>query len=120
MLTFIRNDSLEAIRSKLIILYILNVTDIIFTLFLIDTGYFIEANSFMSGVVQSTTGSLLLKAVLPAALILFLYIRFKDAHYKQLKYSNYIINAALGLYVLINLSHVFWVSLIPVFMVLSQ
>ena len=118
MMAFIKNYSLENIKNKLLILYILNVTDIIFTLLLLSNGLYMEVNTLMAKAVQSPTASLALKVILPAILFIFIYFRMHKASAKQLKQSNLIINFATAVYVVINVSHIIWISLIPVFMIL--
>jgi hypothetical protein len=83
MITFIKDYNLESIRKKLILLYILNVTDILFTLLLLQTGYFTEVNIFMMKAVQSPVISVLLKIILPAALLFYIFKRMKDAEAMQ-------------------------------------
>jgi hypothetical protein len=51
MIAFIKNYSLDNIKNKLLMLYILNVTDIVFTLLLLSTGFYMEANGLMSNAV---------------------------------------------------------------------
>ncbi|MBZ9636817.1 DUF5658 family protein [Clostridium sp. FP1] len=102
---FIKNYTFENIKHKLLILYILNVTDIFFTLLLLSTGLFMEANRLMINVVQSTSASFILKIVLPALLLLYIYIRMKRATVTQLKQSNIILNIITGVYIIINISH---------------
>lgn len=105
----IRNSKLSPIRIKLIWLYLLNVTDIIFTLFLLETGMFIEANFIMAPLVNNNPLlSLGIKLAIPLILLSFLFYRMKKATDKQLIYSNIIITGCLGFYVLVNLSHIFW------------
>ena len=98
LIPFINNHTLENIKYKFLILYLLNVTDIIFTLSLLATGLFLEANILMAKAVESISASFILKIVLPAALLLCLYIRMKKASEKQLKQSNIIINVTTTAY----------------------
>jgi len=119
MINFLRKYSFEIIKKKLILLYLLNLTDIIFTLFLLNTGFYKEANSLMASTVQNPLGSLALKSILPAILILYLFKRMQKATDKQLKQSNFIINGAVIIYFLINISHIIWVLLVPLFVYLS-
>lgn len=112
---FITNYSLENIKHKLLILYLLNVTDIIFTLLLLSTGLFIEANVLMAKAVDSLFASFILKFILPAALISYLYIRMKKASENQLKRSNIVLNAATAVYALINIFHLIYLSLFGLF-----
>ncbi|MBF7812122.1 DUF5658 family protein [Clostridium beijerinckii] len=115
MITFIKNYSLKNIKIKFLALYILNVTDIIFTILLLNTGFYVEANIFMLEVVKSPTISFLLKILAPAVLFVFIYFRMKDATDKQLKYCNYFINVSIIFYGLINTFHIIWFALLPIF-----
>ncbi|MHB8130723.1 MAG: DUF5658 family protein [Mobilitalea sp.] len=116
MIAFIKNYSIETVRKKFILLYLLNVTDIIFTVLLLQTGYFAEVNILMVKAVQSPVASILLKIVLPAIIISYMYKQIKDADDSQLKVSNIAVNISLTIYFLVNLSHLVWVALLPVFM----
>lgn len=116
MLTFIKNCTLESIRKKFILLYILNVTDIIFTVLLLQTGYFAEVNLLMIKAVQSPAASILLKVVLPAFLLYYIFKRIKASDAFQLKTANIAANISLSIYSLVNLSHLVWVALLPYFM----
>ena len=115
MITFIKNYDLSSIKKKFILLYLLNVTDIIFTLLLLRTGYFQEVNIFMIKAVQSPTLSLVLKILLPAAILLYLYYRTKSSDDSQLKVSNIALNISLTIYIVVNITHVIWVALLPFF-----
>lgn len=105
MISFISNHTLENIKFKFLILYILNVTDMLFTVFLLYTGLFIEINFLMAKALQSLPASFMLKIVLPAVLLLCLYIRMRKANETQLKQSNIIINVVITVYLVINLWH---------------
>lgn len=115
MITFIKNYNAECIKKKLIILYILNVTDIIFTVLLLQTGYFAEVNIFMIKAVQNPVFSILLKIILPALLLIYIFRRMKLADLSQLKAANIAVNISLTIYSLVNLSHIVWVALLPLF-----
>ncbi|WP_375372930.1 DUF5658 family protein [Clostridium sp. CF012] len=81
----------------------------LFTLFLVNTGMFLEANAIMAPVVNNMQVlSLIIKIVVPLALLLWVYQRMKKATSKQLHQSNIIIIAWLILYGLINISHIVW------------
>jgi len=108
MVAFIKDYSLSVIKKKFIILYLLNVSDIIFTLSLLRTGYFQELNIFMAKAVTSPLASVLLKVILPALLLFYIYNRMKDADSSQLKASNIAVNISLTIYTLVNLSHLVW------------
>lgn len=115
MITFIKSYNLDMIRKKLLLLYILNVTDILFTLLLLRTGFFTEVNIFMVNAVQSPLASFLLKIILPAALLYYLYRKICTSDLSQLKATNIGINISLSIYALVNISHIVWVALLPVF-----
>ena len=112
MYAFIKNYSIQNIRIKFILLYVLNVVDIIFTISLLRTGYFAEVNLFMSKVVQSLPASILLKVILPVILLCYLYRRILTANAAQRRASNIGINVSLTIYSLVNLSHLVWVALL--------
>lgn len=116
MVTFIRSYSLDYIKKKFIILYLLNVTDIIFTILLLRTGLFAEVNFLMIKAVQSPAASIIIKIIVPAILLFYLYARIKNADEPNLKASNIAINISLTIYTLVNISHLVWVALLPVFM----
>jgi hypothetical protein len=111
MIAFINNYSLHNMKNKLLMIYILNITDIAFTLLLLSTGYFIEANLLLKNVVQNPTESFVLKVVLPALLLIYLYIRIQKASDKELKKANHFISGITVLYLLINISHLLWCSI---------
>jgi hypothetical protein len=115
LITFIKDHNLITIRKKLIILYLLNVTDIIFTLALLQTGLFREMNIFMVNAVQSPLASIVLKIFIPAGLLFFLYKRICLSDGEQLKAANIGLLISMTLYALVNLSHLIWVSLLPMF-----
>jgi hypothetical protein len=108
MLNVLKSCNLEFIRKKFIIIYLLNVTDIIFTLFLLKTGLFVEVNSLMRSVVGNEGLSIGIKVIVPLIVLPITFIRMKDSTNKQLMLSNRIINTCLIIYVLINISHCVW------------
>jgi hypothetical protein len=108
---YIKNYNLQFIKGKFIGIFILNVTDILFTLYLLSTGLFYEGNPVMSRVTENISASLFLKIVIPLTLIIYIYIRMKKATEKQLFYANIIINGCLGFYLMINLLHIVWIMM---------
>ncbi|NLJ40610.1 MAG: hypothetical protein GX352_03220 [Clostridiales bacterium] len=108
MLTFLREYSLPGIKTKFILLYLLNVTDIIFTRLLLGTGVFVEINALIANVVLDSVVCILLKILLPAVLLTILYQRMHRATERQLKISNIILNLAVAFYLLVNISHLAW------------
>lgn len=95
----------------MIFVYVLNVTDIIFTLILCGTGAFIEANPLAALFTGSAAAALIAKSLIPAALLIYLYFRLKDAAQRQRKKANAALTALLIVYSLINISHLTWLSI---------
>ena len=60
-------------RHKLSLIYLLNVTDWICTVILLRTGDFYEANPLMSPIIGSIAAGILVKCILPAALLFLIY-----------------------------------------------
>jgi len=112
IITFLKSKDLNSIYKKLTALYILNVTDIIFTLFLINTGLFIEANYIMSNIINiNQLLSVLIKVFVPLILFVCIAFRMRNAREKQLYNANILMNIALISYFLINISHIIWITL---------
>ena len=55
--------------------------------------------------VDSLLASFMLKVILPAVLLSYLYFRMKKASEKQLKQSNILLSVATGVYAVINIFH---------------
>ncbi len=113
MITFMKNNSIEIMRKKLLLLYALNVSDILFTLFLLQTGYFKEVNILMSGAVKNPVVSLILKIILPAFLLYYMYRQHLTAEEEQRKASNVAVNISLSIYSFVNITHLVWLVLLP-------
>ncbi|MGL4107022.1 DUF5658 family protein [Clostridium sp. LP20] len=113
MKPFIKNYTLENIKKKFILLYALNVSDIVLTLILYRTGLFEEANGFMAGIITNEFTALLIKIIIPGILLIALYYRMQDATETQLRKGNIIFNIATCVYLVINISHVVWIALLP-------
>lgn len=94
------------LSRKLGFLYLLNISDWFCTLALLNSGYFAEANPFMSGVITNLPMSFAIKCLIPLLLVVYVNRRANDASEKQIKFSSRIIVGAIILYTLINLSHV--------------
>ncbi len=115
LIAFIKNNEIYSIRKKLILLYILNVTDILFTIALLRTGYFREMNVLMVQAVQNPLLGFIIKIIFPAILLRFLYKRLSLADNEQLEATNIGILISLAMYTLVNISHLVWTALLPVF-----
>ncbi len=95
--------------TQLILLYFLNVSDYIFTLTLISSGAFIEANPLLSSGINGPSG-FIAKCILPLILLSYIHIRFCTSQIKHPKVIGILLAVILTYYVLINLMHIFWIS----------
>lgn len=105
---FVKSKELQYIKNKFVILYILNVVDIILTLLLLRTGMYQEANIFMKSVINNEILSCIIKFTVPLILLMYIYMRMQKASEKQLDQANLIINVPLLFYVAIDLLHIVW------------
>lgn len=92
---------------KLIILYALNITDYLFTLVLISSGLFIEANPVLQMQIEGV-GGFVLKCIVPLALLLYLHMRFLAGKPKHERTVKILLNSILIYYIAINIMHIFW------------
>ena len=106
MIAFIK--SAENLTAKLIAVCALNVTDILLTLALVNTGAFREGNPVMTLVMDSTAAAVAVKLIVPALLAALLIFRLRGAVARQRRTANAMICALLALYAFINLSHIVW------------
>ena len=113
MINFIKNYSLDSIKTKLKIIYLLNVFDIIATVHLYNTGLFMELNSFIKLFLENPAIAILIKIILPAILFLIMFKHMQDATEKQLKISNIALELVMFYYILIAFSHIVWIILTP-------
>ncbi|MBU3106276.1 DUF5658 family protein [Clostridium gasigenes] len=111
MVKFIKDSSYKNIQKKFILLYSLDISDIIFTLLLLQTGLFREFNGIMAQVVEKPMFSLCLKVVLVGAFVFIICKRMVSATEKQLRISNVIISGAVAVYGIINLLHISYMFL---------
>jgi len=112
---FIKNYNLNGVKKKLIIIYILNVIDIVFTIALIKSGWFTEANGFMQSLVQSTLMSYVVKITIPATILFYIYMRVKNSDKKTLKMTNIGLLIPLIMYIGVDVLHVMYTIAIPIF-----
>jgi len=115
MENFIKNYNLNGVKKKLIIIYILNVIDIVFTIALIKSGWFTEANGFMQSLVQSTLMSYVVKITIPATILFYIYMRVKNSDKKTLKMTNIGLLIPLIMYIGVDILHVMYTIAIPIF-----
>ncbi|GLC28876.1 DUF5658 family protein [Clostridium omnivorum] len=110
VLKVLEKRDINSISKKLVILYILNITDLFFTNLLLQTGMFFEANKIMNLVINDTLTSALIKIVLPLILIIVLRYRMRGASSEQLIKGNILINIVLIFYVIVNTFHAVWIT----------
>lgn len=107
-MNFIKSYNYKNLQIKLLLLFLLNGLDIIFTLLLLRTELFMEANIFMINIINSPLLALIIKLGLVGLLIFIEYKRIVYAKDRDLFFSNILITGIICLYILINLSHIFW------------
>lgn len=90
--------------SRLTALYLLNLSDYIFTLILLSTGYFMEGNFLLSNNITDF-GGFILKCIVPLVLLLFIRWRFRTLPVTKVKAVKYILNGGIVFYTLINAFH---------------
>lgn len=101
-----QDDTALCTKKRLFLLYMLNVSDWICTLSLLDTGLFKEANPLMKGVIENKAAGFFVKIILPLALIAFALSKIKQADKRQLLLSNNIALFGVAVYFLLNIYHI--------------
>lgn len=93
--------------QKLGFLYFLNLADWICTEALLASGLFVEANPIMKPVMSGIGQTILIKGVLPLALIILCAVLFKLAGAQDNKFANVLVTIGIVAYTLVNLWHIF-------------
>ena len=108
MKKFILSTDNKDLTIKLLIFYILNITDILFTQYLLlkSPDIFVECNIFLRTIVTEVSG-IALKLIVPLILIIYWIIRMKNATAKDYKLSNIAVLIIIILYTGINILHLF-------------
>lgn len=106
MTNFIKSTDTIIHKYKLFIFYILNLTDILFTQFVMlkMPDLFFEANPFLAPIIH-THYALLLKVFVPAILLWYWSTRFEKATLKEKKVANISINTLTFIFLIINVFH---------------
>lgn len=91
---------------KLFFLYFLNLIDWLCTEVLLSTGRFYEANPFMQPVLQGFFPTLLIKGLLPLALVITCALIYKASGITYSRFANILINTGIFAYTLVNLWHI--------------
>lgn len=92
--------------SRLTALYALNISDYIFTLILLSTGYFFEGNPMLSGSIGNF-GGFVLKCILPFVLLFYIRIRLRNTPITKIKTVKCILNIGIIFYAIVNAMHLF-------------
>lgn len=92
--------------QKLFFLYFLNLIDWICTEALLFSGRFFEANPIMQPVLENFWSTVLIKGVLPLALIIICCIIYKLAGEIDSPITNILINIGIIAYALLNAWHI--------------
>ncbi len=98
---------------RLTALYILNLSDYIFTLILLSTGYFVEGNFLLSGSITNL-GGFVLKCIVPLILLFIIRCRLCSLPVTKIKTVKYILNGGIAFYILVNAFHLFGFILLAV------
>ncbi|MGL4361731.1 MAG: DUF5658 family protein [Cellulosilyticaceae bacterium] len=108
MIRFLKNSDVYLIKQKLVIIYILNVIDIVCTFGLLKTGLFEEANWLMVGIVNHALLSIFIKLLIPACLMIYVLINLDDLPTEQLPICNIALNVVFIVYSIITLMHLIY------------
>lgn len=106
-MTLFKNGTADCTKRRLMLLFLLNVSDWICTLSLLSTGHFAEANPLMQGVVNSLPLGFAVKVLLPLGLIVLAVKKLKYTDEKQLVTANNIVLFGVVVYTLLNLYHLY-------------
>ncbi len=93
--------------EKMAFLYFLNLIDWLCTESLLLTGRFYEANPIMSGVITGFWQTLLIKGVLPLALVILCSVIYRLSGEGESRFADIMIYIGIVLYALVNLWHIF-------------
>ena len=108
MKKFILSTDHKDFAIKLLLFYILNLTDLIFTQFLLfkAPNCFVECNKFLQPIITDFQG-VVIKIVIPLILTAYWFFRMRKADSKDYKISNVAILAVILFFIIINIMHIF-------------
>ncbi|WP_405354180.1 DUF5658 family protein [Ruminococcus sp.] len=93
--------------QKIFFLYFLNITDWICTEALLASGQFAEANPVMQPVLNDFWQTVLIKGIIPLAVIIVCCLVNKWAGSVDSKLINIMLYVGISIYMLVNLWHIF-------------
>lgn len=111
MIKLLKILSLDTLRDKLTLLYILNALDIVFTFGLLKTGLFQEINGLMINVVDNPWLSIIIKLIIPALLIIYILIRLEELPETNMRLCHMCVNIVLLIYTVITIMHLSYFGL---------
>lgn len=102
----IRGNRRVVLGKFLVILYILNVTDLLFTKFLLSSApsMFMEINMFLNPIIDGVA-PYFMKIGGMAVVLLYWYWRSKESNIRQIRRSILVVKIIIGFYGLINIMH---------------
>lgn len=106
LVRYIRSYKVRTLKIKFIILYILNVTDIIFTLLSVDAYKFNEGKDFIQVVKDINFSTFFIKTSITLLLLVILGVKMRNNRDKTLIHANIIIMVCIIAYILINLVNI--------------
>ena len=112
MLYYLKDCHISTLKLKLIVLYALNILDLGLTLFLLQTGYILEVNPFMTIILADQFLIFTLKLLLPGLLFSYLFSYLQRANSFHLFISNQFILILILLYSFANALHLIWFFLL--------
>lgn len=92
--------------QKLYFLYFLNIVDWICTEALLASGKFYEANPIMQPVLDGFWNTMLIKGILPLAMVSLCAVIFKALDAEQTRLTNTLLYVGISAYALLNLWHI--------------
>ncbi len=102
---FIQRINSRGLRIRMLLLYALNILDMVVTKFLLQTGKFREMNPVMALALQNDWVTLLLKLLLPAVLMIYLDRRLRLADARHLKLSARVLEVLIAAYCIVSMLH---------------
>ncbi|MDP4089962.1 MAG: DUF5658 family protein [Bacillota bacterium] len=105
---FLISSDMQIIKRKFIALFILNASDILFTLMLFCTGVYERANAFTSGIADESIIGTFIKFGITLLLLILAYLGISSSVEKHILILNTIITTCMILYFFINLYHTAW------------
>ena len=105
---YLKENKYHKLKINLIILYLLNLSDLFFTKLLLklEPTMFIEANVFLAPVIDGLL-PYLFKIVVIAIILYYWYFRSRYSNEKEIKRSLIASIGLVSFYILINLLHLF-------------